>query len=132
MGLLVKDIADHLATAGHGTVGTDLFAGELPPSPDALVAVIDTGGAPPAETFCGIDHENAAVQILARGAVRDGQTVRTKVNAVYKTLAALSGTTIDGTLYVGTTAQQSPFKIEVDGNDRTVMGVNFIVRKGLT
>lgn len=44
---LISDIATQLATAGVGTVATDIFYSSAPDSPAALVAVLDTGGAEP-------------------------------------------------------------------------------------
>jgi hypothetical protein len=133
MGLMVDDLATHLAGAGLGLAGgTNLFKGELPPSPDACVALIERGGLAPAETLCGVDYENAGLQVLVRGAATSGSTVRTLMNGVFKALLAIVGQSLGGTLYVGISAVQSPFQVEIDDNNRTVMGVNLTVRKTLS
>lgn len=38
------DIAQHLASLGHGTLGTTLFVGTEPPLPNDCMTVYDTGG----------------------------------------------------------------------------------------
>lgn len=47
MAVVIDDVATYLATNGVGTVGTDLFKGYLPESPNACVSVLDTGGSQP-------------------------------------------------------------------------------------
>ena len=47
MAVVIDDVASYLATNSVGTVCTDLFKGYLPESPNACVAVLDTGGSQP-------------------------------------------------------------------------------------
>lgn len=45
----LTDIAEHLEDQAVGTVGSTIFVGWLPDSPDAAVAVYDAGGVPSPE-----------------------------------------------------------------------------------
>lgn len=47
MGILISDVADYLEINSLGTVGTDIFCGRLPDSPDDCISVHDDGGGPP-------------------------------------------------------------------------------------
>jgi len=47
MSILINDVADYLQAQGVGTVATNIFSGYLPESPDACIAVLDTGGPQP-------------------------------------------------------------------------------------
>ena len=43
MANVLDDLATRIATAISGTVGTDVFKSILPPEPDAVVSVFETG-----------------------------------------------------------------------------------------
>ena len=47
MSHLIDEVADYLEDQAVGTVGTDIFVGYLPESPNACIAVLDTGGMQP-------------------------------------------------------------------------------------
>lgn len=63
---LEEDIAASLATQGIGTVGTDIFTGTLPSSPQNCVAVIPTGGIRLREDLNAI--KRPSFQVVARNA----------------------------------------------------------------
>ena len=58
------DIAGILATAGVGTISTDLFVSEQPDSPDKCVTVFDTGGFPPESNYV---YDKPTINIRVRG-----------------------------------------------------------------
>ena len=58
------DIAGILATAGVGTIATDLFVSEQPDLPDECVTVFDTGGFPPESNYI---YKKPTVNIRVRG-----------------------------------------------------------------
>jgi hypothetical protein len=47
MSILINDVADYLEDQNVGTVGTDIFCGYLPDSPDTCITILDTGGPQP-------------------------------------------------------------------------------------
>ncbi|AVX21597.1 hypothetical protein SAMN02745885_01654 [Carboxydocella sporoproducens DSM 16521] len=42
--MLIRDIADLIQAGGEGTVGINIFLGQLPVDPDGAVAIYPTGG----------------------------------------------------------------------------------------
>lgn len=48
--MIANDIAAHLAAQGYGTLGTDIFIDQYPPSPDEAICVYGIGGGPPEST----------------------------------------------------------------------------------
>lgn len=51
--MLLDELASYMQTNGIGTLGTDLFAGQLPESPDACVALYEYGGLAPEHSIGG-------------------------------------------------------------------------------
>ena len=51
MATILESIGDYLVTNNHGTLGTNLFLGTLPESPDACVAVYENAGSSPTFTM---------------------------------------------------------------------------------
>ena len=64
MSYIVNDIADYLEDESVGTVGTDIFVGNLPDSPDTAICIIDTGGIQPS---IDIPTKRPTFQVLIRG-----------------------------------------------------------------
>lgn len=63
MSLVVDNVADYLANNSIGTVGTNIFVGEQPPTPANCVTVLETGGLlPPID----IPSKKPTFQILIR------------------------------------------------------------------
>lgn len=73
MGQLIDEVANYLAANGIGTVGTNLFEGLLPASPDSAVAIIETAGSKPDEY---LPTYSPSFQVLVRSTAYDlGRTV---------------------------------------------------------
>ena len=51
MATILESIGDYLVTNSLGTLGTNLFLGTLPESPDVCTAVFENSGTPPAFTM---------------------------------------------------------------------------------
>jgi len=82
--MTAENLTDFMATGGIGTKGTTLFFSSIPPLPDALVAVLPSGGYPPdlylpiadptfqirirAATYAAAETKAAAVAALFRDA----------------------------------------------------------------
>jgi len=135
------ELAAKLAVLGLGTVGTDIFVGYMPASPDECCAVYEYGGAAPTFGFGtpGLFYEAPAVQVVFRGP-RPGPGVttaysgpRTKVEAAYQGLAAVETTTLAGGgtsgFYHYIRPQQAPLMIGHDDEKRALIAVNFLIEK---
>jgi len=129
---LLDDISIILAGSGLGTFGTDLFCSQLPPTPDTVVALFETGGLSPLYTHSGTlpAYERPTFQVV----VRDASYVaaRAKIESIWKTLAAIANTAISGTFYLMIRPRQSPFDMGQDKNERAQLVVNFDVIKAVT
>lgn len=74
---LIDDVADYLEDQAVGTVGTNIFVGYTPESPDACVVVLDTGGTEPDKY---IPTHEPTFQVFIRAT--DYSTGKAKLEAV--------------------------------------------------
>jgi hypothetical protein len=126
----VTEVGAHLETDAVATVGTDLFLGRLPDSPDDCLAVIITPGLAGVDTFTGdgILVEQPGLQILARGA--NYSTAETLARSAFDSLVAITNEAVDGTQWLRCAPVQSePFSIGRDDRDRAILSCNFEVMK---
>ena len=121
-----KDIADYLVTLGYGTVGTDIFHGSLPPTPDDVICVIQAGGQKPDPIE---DVESPAIQIIVRCA--DPDDARDIANEIMKDLAGLINTTINLVVYHWIESQGSPSDGGLDYELRKLYTLGFIAMKDM-
>lgn len=117
------DIAEHLEDNVIGTVGTSIFVNYLPETPDACIAVYDTGGQAPLNV---LNYENAGIQVTVRGTAAAG---RSKIADVFDLLHTLTHATIETRDYRRIDATSSPSFIGRDRLGRSLFTVNFIVLK---
>lgn len=126
-------LLDELATYVEGAGVTNVFKGVLPESPDACVALLETGGLPSRHTMSGgpgsAITERPGVQVLVRGAARDYQEPRTRARTVFNRLDGTANTDLSGVRYLSIFAEQSPFLVDRDANERVVIGFNCLVEK---
>ena len=127
MGLL-DDVADVLSSGGVGTVGTSLFKGALPSTPDAVVALFETGGPGPIHAMAKGPGtalvERPHVQVLVRDARADA--AKKTAQDANELLDALERT-INGVKYLSVYAIQAPFFLTRDETGRVVYAVNYEV-----
>lgn len=130
--MVLDEIGNYLQTNGIGTLGSTLFVGTLPDTPDALVGLMEYGGVGPVHALGGGDakYERPRVQVVARATTYSA--ARTKIEAVYKLLHKVTNTTLSSVRYLMIEAVQSPFFLEKDGNNRVKLAVNFQVHKELS
>lgn len=135
----LDEIAAQLAGLSVGTIGTTLFIGMMPETPDVCAAVYETGGQAPTFNFgtTGLDLESPALQVICRGAKDDYTTPRATAKLAYEGLAKVEAETITTT--GGTSAfyhwihpQQSPFLMQRDSNGRVYITCNFLCEKELS
>ena len=132
---VLTDIGTYLNDASISTqdltLGTNLFLGRLPETPDTCVGVIQTAGVAPTDTF-GTSFpplETQGLQTLVRATTY--ATAEALAVDVMKSLASVDNQTLTSTLYLKIEAQQSPFALERDYLERLVMSCNFLVTKTL-
>lgn len=112
------------------TNGGTLFLDEMPATPDVCVAVLSSGGAPPAGGFgvVGIKHESPTCQIRVRGVKNDALGPKARAQAIYLASHQVGGT-VNGTKYLRLFPLQPPFRFEKDGKDRLVYAFNVFGEK---
>ena len=132
---VLTDIGTYLNDASISTqdltLGTNLFLGRLPETPDNCVGVIQTAGVAPTDTF-GTSFpplETQGLQTLVRATTY--ATAEALAVELMKSLASVANQTLTSTLYLKIEAQQSPFALERDNQERLVMSCNFLVTKTL-
>ena len=107
-------------------------------APDTLAVLYETAGGPNTYTVstttgtASVDTENPSLQMLSRASLY--ATARIQAETAYTILdglAELNLPTATGTRYIEITADQAPFFVNRDENDRNIVSVNFSVRKAI-
>ena len=134
MGML-DDVGTFMAanvTAATLTLGTNLFLGRLPESPDTCVAIYETAGTAPDDVF-GADSappiENAGLMCHTRAT--SYSTCQSLAVDIMKTLSKVINETLTSTAYYKIEATQSPFALMRDEQERMLFSCNFMVAKAL-
>lgn len=126
---VLDDLADRLTTQSVATTGTDLFKGNMPTTPDEVIALYMTGGPAPIHTMNAGPGtaivERPHIQVLARASRVD--TAFKRAQDVYHALDALGDVTLNGVRYLAVWALQPPFFMREDETGRKVCAVNFEV-----
>ncbi|MDD3921343.1 MAG: minor capsid protein [Eubacteriales bacterium] len=125
--MLLAEIGAYLAANGIGTVGTTIFYGQMPETPDVCVALFEYAGEPPESTHDRQHYEKPGLQVLVRGT--SYATARTTIASIETLLHTLANTTLTGTKYLFVRAVQSPFIFDRDGQNRVTLAQNYIVTK---
>jgi hypothetical protein len=141
MPTILESIGDYLqntssafgAHASQGTLGTTLFLGTLPESPDVCTAVYENSGTPPAFTMgsgvIAIDYP--MLQIISRATREDYPTARDKIEVIRNLLASITDVTISGVHVLRIEPMGSVNPLGIDPKQRPLLSVNFrcLVRK---
>lgn len=122
---MLDDIAAKLAAESVGTVGTDIFIGVMPDTPDDCLVLNEYGGEAPDLIGTYVERPNCQVR------VRNDEytTGRAKCASVIEALHTLGDTTLSGTRYLWVQARQSPIYLGRDEKKRHEWSVNFAVVK---
>lgn len=130
----LDDVAAFVASAASMTVGTDLFKGTLPDTPDVAGSVHEYGGSAPDFVLgrSAIATEFPRFQLRFRGTMRDYQTPRAKAELAYRACAAAANTTLGTTRYQRLLPLQPPYELARDGKERIVIAFNVEAMKELT
>jgi hypothetical protein len=121
------DVAGLLEAVGVGVVGTTIFVGRMPESPDYCIALVEyMGEAPDFTQGGGMAYELPRVQISVRGTSEAGgyDTAYDAARTIFKEVAKVTNTVLGTTFYQRLRPLQSPFVLQRDENDRVVFVVN--------
>lgn len=134
--MLLPDIGDYLSSGGVGTLGTDLFLGQLPPMPDAAVCVYETGGVAPIYSMGNVAGravvERPRVQVVVRGAQYEYESARAIAQKAWLLIDKLPTRTVNATRYLWGSCVQSPFLMQVDEQGRPWVAFNADVMKEMS
>ena len=130
----LDDVGTHLAAASIPTasltLGTNLFLGRRPDTPDTCVALYETGGVPPQLVFgdnTAPPVETRGLQVVARAAAYS--TSEALCTDVWVALCFIGNEVINSTRYLLADPVQSPFALDRDDQDRMLHVVNFLVSR---
>ena len=131
---LLTDVGTYLAAATVSTadltLGTNLFLGREPASPDTCVTLYEPGGAAPDDPVGGNTApslENPGLQVRSRAAAYS--TAQSLAVDVWALLAKVINETLTSTTYLKISPVQSPFALDRDDQDRMIFVCNFDVVK---
>jgi hypothetical protein len=122
--MMLDDIAAFLATSSLGTVGTSIFKGHKPATPDKCLTLYQYAGEPPA-LVRGASYEYPGLQIWSRS--KTPAEALTMLDAVVNFLHGKTEYTTAYARYLALEARQSPAAMGLDDNGRTEYVVNFRV-----
>jgi hypothetical protein len=127
MATILESIGDYLVTNSQGALGTSIFLGTLPESPDACVAVYENSGSSPAFTMGagGIRIDYPMIQIICRAGREDYPTARDKADTIRILLASVVETSISGVHIMRIEPMGSVNQLGVDPKYRPLISVNF-------
>lgn len=112
------------------TLGTNLFYGMLPESPDNCVALFENSGIAPVFTQGSnnaIKIERPQLQFLVRNT--SYETGSALANSLYLFLTQVANQSINSTQYLRVVAISSPSVIERDTNKRVLFTCNFDIQR---
>ena len=124
-----SELAEYLEDEAVGTVGSDLFAGELPAGVANGMVLTQYPGAPP-ELTCGSTGwtlEMPRLQFRVRNTSE--ATAMTNAKLAAAALTKVANQTIEGVYYRAVTVLQSPGLLYRDENDRPNYGFNLEAEK---
>ncbi len=124
-----EDIKTLLAAESAGYVlGTNVFVGKEPASPDNCITIFDTPGFPPQLTTDRTEvYEYPTIQIRVRD--RGYQNGFTVINDIKTLLHGVGQTTINGTFYSLISCSSGPALLDWDEKERCRWIANFMVQR---
>lgn len=127
MATILEAIGDYLVTNNKGTLGTNIFLGTLPETPDACLAVYENTGSSPMFTMGagGIRIDYPMIQIIGRAEREDYPSARDKVESIRQLLAEVTEQTISNIHIMRIEPMGSVNLLGVDNKYRPLVSVNF-------
>jgi hypothetical protein len=115
------------------TLGTNLFLGRLPETPDTCVAVIETAGQSAVDAMGGSTlpaYTRPRAQVLVRAAAYS--TASDLAEDIYKQMQKIDNESLSGVYYLRADGLQSPFYLDRDMEERAVFSCNYQTLRVLT
>lgn len=118
--MMLEALADKLTSASVATVGSNLFIGIMPNSPDVCVSLYEYAGSPPLEVL----RDNAAtlerpsVQVIVRASRNDYPTARDLITDVRDSLTSITDETISNVRFLRVNQNSAINAVGTDENDR--------------
>jgi len=112
--------------SGDLTIGTNLFLSKMPNSPDYCVAVYETSGISPIETFgaTAFEIDRPSVQVVVRATRDDYVTARDKAITLRNLICALTNVSVSGVTVLRVKSAGSVLPLGVDELDRPKVSFN--------
>lgn len=128
---LLDEIGAYLEQNAIGKRGIDLFLSKLPASPDAAIAVIETGGTGPDYVLGQSQptYENPSFQVIVRD--KSYKSAREKAGRVWDLLARVANLPLGAGRYLQIVPVQSPFDLGPDENQREQVVANYEAMRAL-
>lgn len=125
---LLDALADKLVTDGLGTLGTTIFIGQIPASPDACVVIYEGRGAGPEQVFGAsvVAIERPAIRVVCRTGRNEYPEARVKALAVRASLGAIRNATISGVVFYSVYPSSDLYPLGLDDKERARFGVDFV------
>jgi hypothetical protein len=127
MGTILEAVAFLLAANGHGTIGTDLFMGEMQDEPDVCRAVFESPGTKPIKTMGPGSYrvDRPRTRVVVRGARDDYPGARDEAKEIRLLLDGISEQPVDG-FYIHEIASMGGVEpLGKDSDDRPLFAVDF-------
>lgn len=126
---ILEAVGDYLQAQAQGTLGTNIFLGRMPDSPDACVCVYETAGSAPEMTFgsSGLAIDRPVLQVMCRAGRDDYPAARNKADGIRDLLAGITNTTMGSFTVLRMEPSGSVNPIGPDEKDRPLVSVNFNV-----
>jgi len=125
---ILDDIGAKLVTdlVVEGVTGWTLAKSYMPPTPDQVIGIFETGGIIPDQTE-GISYEYPTFQVRCRGLSFGYEATRIKIQEVFD---SLNNSTVSGYIYIYPN-ESGPILLKYDHDDnRPELAWNFTTMKG--
>ncbi len=125
--MILEALGDYLQTNSIGTLGTNLFLGKMPDSPDYCVCLYEYEGMAPMQSFGGnpYDVDMPRIQIVVRGARDDYPTARDGAKSIKDILSDITDVTLSSTKVLRVASLGSTIPLGLDDKDRPRIAANF-------
>jgi len=121
------DVANILESTafGLGVIGTDIFIGREPASPDNCITVFDTGGYEPESSDVVYELPTVMIKVRNKTYTNGYAKIAAIKAALHKAANIAEGTT----RYIAIWAQSDIITLGYDDNNRALFSVNFRIHR---